>query len=77
MKVGIPPVGSVSPCVRMFLESLIREVEDASVPGVRTRERRLEFVRDRSNRENQRCERGTIFASDFLDRLSKTDCKQD
>jgi hypothetical protein len=34
MKVGIPPVGSVSPCVRMFVESLIREVEDASIPWV-------------------------------------------
>jgi hypothetical protein len=34
MKFSIPPAGSVSPCVRMFLESLIREVEDLSVPGL-------------------------------------------
>jgi hypothetical protein len=31
MKISIPPAGSVSPCVRMFIESLISEVEDASV----------------------------------------------
>ena len=49
MKVGIPPVGSVSPCVRMFLESLIREVEDASVPWVLEPGSRFEFARDRGS----------------------------
>jgi len=31
MKFSIPPAGSVSPCVRIFIESLMSEVEDASV----------------------------------------------
>jgi hypothetical protein len=31
MKHNIPPAGSVSFCVRIFIESLISEVEDASV----------------------------------------------
>jgi len=31
MKHSVPLAGSVSPCVRIFIESLISDVEDASV----------------------------------------------
>jgi hypothetical protein len=34
MKHSRPPAGSVSPCIRIFIESLISEVEDASVTWV-------------------------------------------
>jgi hypothetical protein len=34
MKFSIPPVGSVSPCLRVFIESLISEVEDVNVAGL-------------------------------------------
>lgn len=34
MKFSIPPAGSVSPCLRVFIESLISEVENVNVADV-------------------------------------------
>lgn len=31
MKFNVPPAGSVSPCVRLFLESLISDVDDPAL----------------------------------------------
>ena len=44
MKIGIPPVGSVSPCVRMFIESLVCDMEDAGAMWL------LEAENEESNR---------------------------